>query len=104
MEDSPNSLAARKVANHMQCEHQEAFFNSEEGIQVLHKVIFSLETYDITTVHASVDIYLISKYIWKNTDSMVIFSGEGSDELTQGYIYFHNQLLLKKSRRRARDF
>ena len=34
-------------------------------------------------------MYLISKYIRKNTDSVVIFSGEGSDELTQGYIYFH---------------
>ncbi|KAM5158327.1 asparagine synthetase [glutamine-hydrolyzing] [Mantella aurantiaca] len=34
-------------------------------------------------------MYLISKYIRKKTDSVVIFSGEGSDELTQGYIYFH---------------
>ncbi|KAG8536851.1 hypothetical protein GDO81_025550 [Engystomops pustulosus] len=34
-------------------------------------------------------MYLISKYIRKNSDSVVIFSGEGSDELTQGYIYFH---------------
>lgn len=34
-------------------------------------------------------MYLVSKYIRKKTDSVVIFSGEGSDELTQGYIYFH---------------
>lgn len=34
-------------------------------------------------------MYLISKYIREKTDSVVIFSGEGSDELTQGYIYFH---------------
>ncbi|KAK2096287.1 hypothetical protein P7K49_025321 [Saguinus oedipus] len=81
MEDSPDLLAARKVANHIGSEHHEVLFNSEEGIQALDEVIFSLETYDITTVRAS--------YIRKNTDSVVIFSGEGSDELTQGYIYFH---------------
>lgn len=34
-------------------------------------------------------MYLVSKYIRQNSDSVVIFSGEGSDELTQGYIYFH---------------
>lgn len=34
-------------------------------------------------------MYLISKYIREKSDSVVIFSGEGSDELTQGYIYFH---------------
>ncbi|KAG8519879.1 Asparagine synthetase [glutamine-hydrolyzing] [Galemys pyrenaicus] len=89
MEDSPDLLAARKVANHIGSEHHEVLFNSEEGIQVLDEVIFALETYDITTVRASVGMYLISKYIRKNTDSVVIFSGEGSDELTQGYIYFH---------------
>lgn len=40
-------------------------------------------------------MYLISKYIRKNTDSVVIFSGEGSDELTQGYIYFHKVSIQK---------
>lgn len=52
-------------------------------------VILHLETYDITTIRASVGMYLVSKYIREKTDSVVIFSGEGSDELTQGYIYFH---------------
>ena len=89
MEDSPDSVAARKVANHIGSEHHEVLFNSEEGIQALDEVIFSLETYDITIVRASVGMYLISKYILKNTDSIVIFSGEGSDELMQGDIYFH---------------
>lgn len=41
-------------------------------------------------------MYLVSKYIRKNTDSVVIFSGEGSDELTQGYIYFHKVSVLKR--------
>ena len=34
-------------------------------------------------------MYLVSKYISERTDSVVIFSGEGSDEISQGYIYFH---------------
>ncbi|XP_043824826.1 asparagine synthetase [glutamine-hydrolyzing] isoform X1 [Dromiciops gliroides] len=89
MEDSPDLLAARKVAAHIGSEHHEVLFSSEEGIQALDEVIFSLETYDITTVRASVGMYLVSKYIRKNTDTVVVFSGEGSDELTQGYIYFH---------------
>ncbi|CAL8295516.1 unnamed protein product [Merluccius merluccius] len=88
-EDSPDILAARKVAEHIGSEHHEVNFTAEEGIQALKEVIFHLETYDITTVRASVGMYLVSKYIREKSDSVVIFSGEGSDELTQGYIYFH---------------
>ncbi|KAK5855497.1 hypothetical protein PBY51_005595 [Eleginops maclovinus] len=88
-EDSPDVIAARKVAAHIGSEHHEVNFSAEEGIQAVEDVIFHLETYDITTVRASVGMYLVSKYIREKSDSVVIFSGEGSDELTQGYIYFH---------------
>uniref|UniRef100_A0A1A7W7L2 Asparagine synthetase [glutamine-hydrolyzing] n=1 Tax=Iconisemion striatum TaxID=60296 RepID=A0A1A7W7L2_9TELE len=88
-DDSPDILAARKVAAHIGSEHHEVNFTAEEDIQAVEEVIFHLETYDITTVRASVGMYLVSKYIRSKTDSVVIFSGEGSDELTQGYIYFH---------------
>ncbi|KAM9838562.1 asparagine synthetase [glutamine-hydrolyzing] [Aulostomus maculatus] len=88
-EDSPDILAARKVAAHIGSEHHEVNFTAEEGIQAVEEVIFHLESYDITTIRASVGMYLVSKYIREKTDSVVIFSGEGSDELTQGYIYFH---------------
>uniref|UniRef100_A0AAY4EQF3 Asparagine synthetase [glutamine-hydrolyzing] n=1 Tax=Denticeps clupeoides TaxID=299321 RepID=A0AAY4EQF3_9TELE len=88
-EDSPDLLAARKVAAYIGSEHHEVNFSPEEGIKVVEEVIFHLESYDITTVRASVGMYLVSKYIREKTDSVVIFSGEGSDELTQGYIYFH---------------
>ncbi|KAM9738058.1 LOW QUALITY PROTEIN: asparagine synthetase [glutamine-hydrolyzing] [Menidia menidia] len=88
-EDSPDVLAARKVAAHIGSEHHEVNFSAEEGIQAVEDVIFHLETYDITTIRASVGMYLVSKYIREKTDSVVIFSGEGSDELTQGYLYFH---------------
>lgn len=88
-EDSPDVRAARKVANFIGSEHHEVTFTPEEGISCLDDVIRTLESYDITTVRASVGMYLVSRYIRKTTDSVVIFSGEGSDELTQGYIYFH---------------
>uniref|UniRef100_A0A8C5PEG8 Asparagine synthetase domain-containing protein n=1 Tax=Leptobrachium leishanense TaxID=445787 RepID=A0A8C5PEG8_9ANUR len=88
-DDSPDLLAAKKVASHIGREHHEIKFDAEEGIQAIDEVIFTLETYDRSNVRASIAMYLISKYIRKKTDSVVIFSGEGSDELTQGYIYFH---------------
>ncbi|XP_073682785.1 asparagine synthetase [glutamine-hydrolyzing]-like [Garra rufa] len=88
-DDSPDIAAARKVADYIGSEHHEVSFTPEEGIQAVEEVISHLESYDITTVRASVGMYLISKYIREKTDSVVIFSGEGSDELTQGYIYFH---------------
>ncbi|XP_059206258.1 asparagine synthetase [glutamine-hydrolyzing] [Centropristis striata] len=88
-EDSPDVIAARKVAAHIGSEHHEVNFTAEEGIQAVEEVICHLETYDITTIRASVGMYLISKYIREKSDSVVIFSGEGADELTQGYIYFH---------------
>ncbi|XP_075867297.1 asparagine synthetase [glutamine-hydrolyzing] [Nelusetta ayraudi] len=87
--DSPDAIAARKVAAHIGSEHHEVNFTVEEGIQAVEDVIYHLESYDITTVRASVAMYLVSKYIRENSDSVVIFSGEGSDELAQGYIYFH---------------
>ncbi|XP_071771080.1 asparagine synthetase [glutamine-hydrolyzing] [Centroberyx gerrardi] len=88
-EDSPDIIAARKVAAYIGSEHHEVNFTAEEGIRAVEEVICHLETYDITTIRASVAMYLVSKYIREKTDSVVIFSGEGSDELTQGYIYFH---------------
>eukprot|EP00486_Rosalina_sp_Unknown_P013295 CAMPEP_0201595010 /NCGR_PEP_ID=MMETSP0190_2-20130828/192150_1 /ASSEMBLY_ACC=CAM_ASM_000263 /TAXON_ID=37353 /ORGANISM="Rosalina sp." /LENGTH=483 /DNA_ID=CAMNT_0048054843 /DNA_START=404 /DNA_END=1855 /DNA_ORIENTATION=- len=81
---------AAKVAEHLGTNHHEIYFTAEEGIDVVEKVIYALETYDITTIRASVGMYLMSEYISKNTDDIVIYSGEGADEVSQGYLYFHN--------------
>lgn len=90
MGDSPDLIAAREVAKHIGTEHHEVTFTEEDVEKHLDDVIHTLETADITTVRASVGMYLISKYIKENTDTTVVFSGEGADELAQGYIYFRD--------------
>lgn len=89
MAGSPDLLAARQMANYLDTDHTEILFTPEEGLAVIHDVIWHLETYDTTTVRASIPMYLLSKYIKENTDIRVVLSGEGSDELFGGYLYFH---------------
>lgn len=90
LKDSPDLLAARQMADHLKSDHTEVTFTVEEGLKVLKDVIWHLETFDTTTVRASVPMYILSKYIKENTDIRVVLSGEGSDELFGGYLYFHN--------------
>ena len=89
IEDSPDVLAARIMAKYLDSDHTEFRFDVEEGLANIENVIWSLESYDTTTVRASVPMWLLSKYISEHTDCKVILSGEGSDELFGGYLYFH---------------
>lgn len=88
-ESSPDILAARIVAKYLDTDHTEVPFDIEEGLRVIPDVIKSLESYDTTTVRASVPMWLLCRWISQNTDCRVIISGEGSDELFGGYLYFH---------------
>ncbi|GFR66567.1 asparagine synthetase [glutamine-hydrolyzing] [Elysia marginata] len=90
MEGSTDLKAAKKVATHLGTEHHEILMTPEEGIKAIDDTIRHLESYDITTVRASVGMYLLSKYVQEKTDTVVVMSGEGADEVAQGYIYFHN--------------
>jgi len=90
MEGSTDLAYARKVAMFLGTEHHEVLFTPEEGFVAIPEVIKALASYDITTVRASVGMYLLAKYISKTSQDKVIFSGEGSDEILQGYLYFHN--------------
>lgn len=87
--DSPDLKYAQIVANHIKSDHTEIRFTLEEGLDAIRDVIWALESYDCTTVRASVPMYLMSKYVSENTDIKVILSGEGADELFGGYLYFH---------------
>jgi asparagine synthase (glutamine-hydrolysing) len=88
-EKSPDIKAARIVADYLGTDHTEIFFTPREGISVLSNVIYSLESYDTTTIRASTPMWLLARWISQNTDCKVILSGEGSDELFGGYLYFH---------------
>jgi len=88
--DSPDIEYARKVATHINSIHHEIIIPVNVWLDNLKNVIKQIETYDITTIRASCGQYLISKWISENTDIKVILNGDGSDEITSGYLYFYN--------------
>ena len=89
LEGAPDLLAAKEMAKFLDSDHTEVIFTIEEGLSAVSNVIWHLETFDTTTIRASTPMFLLSKYIKENTDIRVVLSGEGSDELFGGYLYFH---------------
>jgi len=89
MDDSPDLKAARTLAKYLGTEHHEVQFTPDEGFAAIREVIQSIESFETSIIRGSVLMYMLSKYIKEKTDTTVIFCGEGSDELCQGYIYFH---------------
>jgi len=88
LEGSPDLAAAQKVAKHLDTVHHEIKFSIQEGIDAIKDVIYHLETYDITTIRASTPMFLMARAI-KALGIKMVLSGEGSDELFGGYLYFH---------------
>lgn len=88
LKNSPDLIYAKQVANFIGTIHHEYIYTIEEGLDVLSDVIYSLETYDITTIRASTPMFLLSRKI-KSLGIKMVLSGEGSDEIFGGYLYFH---------------
>ena len=86
---SPDVAASREVAKHIGSIHHEFEFTVQEGIDALSDVIHHLETYDVTTIRAATPMYLMARRIRAMGIKMVL-SGEGSDEIFGGYLYFHH--------------
>lgn len=88
LEGSPDLIAAKKAADFIGTVHHEVHFTIQEALDALPDVIYHIETYDITTVRASTPMYLLARVI-KSMGIKMVLSGEGSDELFGGYLYFH---------------
>lgn len=77
---------ARQAADYIGADHTQVIITKEEVLQALEPVVALLGTFDITTVRASIGMYLVCKYIHEHTDIRVLLTGEISDELF-GYKY-----------------
>ena len=77
---------AREVADYLGADHTEVIITKEDVLKALPEVVALLGTYDITTIRASIGMYLVCKYIHEHTDLRVLLTGEISDELF-GYKY-----------------
>ena len=80
-------LYAREVAKHIRSDHTEVFFTPHEGLDAIPDVIKTIESWDTTTVRASVGQYMVCKWIGQNTDCKVVMVGEGPDEVCSSYLF-----------------
>lgn len=88
LKGAPDLAPAAKVAEHIGTVHHEVNFTIQEGLDAIRDVIYHVETYDCTTIRASTPMYLLSRVI-KSMGIKMVLSGEGSDEIFGGYLYFH---------------
>lgn len=86
--DAPDTKAAMEVAEFLGTKHHAFTFTIQEGLDALSDVIYHLESYDVTTIRASTPMFLLSRKI-KAMGVKMVLSGEGSDEIFGGYLYFH---------------
>lgn len=89
IEDSTDLYYAKLVADHIGSNHHSIELKEQDFLDAIPEVIKTIESYDTTTVRASVGNYLVGKYIKKHTDITVVFNGDGSDEQS-GYLYLSN--------------
>ncbi|KFN45319.1 asparagine synthetase B [Arenimonas malthae CC-JY-1] len=85
---SPDLAAAEKAAKALGTVHHGFTYDFVEGVDALPEVIRHVESYDVTTVRASTPMYLLARRI-KAMGVKMVLSGEGSDEIFGGYLYFH---------------
>jgi len=81
---------AQKVADYIGSIHHPVIVKPEDFLRAIPAVVHDIESYDITSVRASVGNWLIGQYIKTNTDIKVVFNGDGADEIGGGYLYFNN--------------
>ena len=90
MAGSTDVAFAKEVADFIGSDHTEIVLTEDEFFNAIPEVIRDIESYDTTSVRASVGNWLVSKYIKEHTDCKVVFNGDGSDEVFGSYMYFYN--------------
>ena len=88
LKGSPDLQYAAIMARHLQTVHHEFYFTPQQGIDALSEVIYHTETYNVTSIRASTPMYFMARKI-KTMGVKMVLSGEGSDEVFAGYLYFH---------------
>lgn len=88
LKGSPDLAAAKIAAEALGTVHHGFEYTFEEGLDALPEVIRHIETYDVTTIRASTPMFLLARRI-KAMGVKMVLSGEGSDEIFGGYLYFH---------------
>ena len=78
---------AKVVAEYLGTKHTEILLTEQDFLDAIPDVIYAIESYDTTSVRASIGNWLLGKYIASHSEAKVIFNGDGSDELTGGYLY-----------------
>jgi asparagine synthase (glutamine-hydrolysing) len=88
MEGGEDLRYANIVAEFLGTSHTTVINDEDAFFNAIPEVIYNIESYDTTTVRASVGNYLVARHISKNSDAKVIFNGDGADEVAGGYLYF----------------
>jgi asparagine synthase (glutamine-hydrolysing) len=90
LEGSEDLKYAKYVSNYLNTDHHEIILTEQDFFNEIPNVIYNIESYDVTTVRASIGNYLVAKNISENSRAKVIFNGDGADELFGGYLYTQN--------------
>jgi len=80
---------AKVVADYLGTKHTEILLTEQDFLNAIPEVIHAIESYDTTTIRASIGNWLLGKYISEHSEAKVIFNGDGSDELAGGYLYMN---------------